>query len=91
MVIKTLRAKIISNLRPYRQHILDPKRGNTSQIFIQKIEEKKSVFKIFLLTQDSLTAKLEGRETHSLYFAKKTSLSTKKPYITLDYPRHTFL
>ena len=33
MVIKTLGAKIFSNLRPYRQHILDPKRGTGHGVY----------------------------------------------------------
>ena len=50
MVIKTLGAKIFSNLRPYRQHILDPKRGNTLPIFLQKIEEKNQYLRYFFST-----------------------------------------
>ena len=48
--LKTLGAKIVLNLRPYRQHILDPKRGNTLPIFLQKIEEKKIELKTLQAT-----------------------------------------
>ena len=50
MVIKTLGAKFFSNLRPYRQHILDPKRGNTLQIFFKNIEEKNQYLRYFFST-----------------------------------------
>ena len=35
------------NLRPYRHHILDPKRGNTLPIFLPKIDEKNQYFRYF--------------------------------------------
>ena len=43
-------AKNVSNLRSYRHHIFDPKRGNTLPIFLQKIEEKISISYIFFST-----------------------------------------